>query len=76
MKTNLFFSFIWIECWKYEPAERPDMQNVVSILRNIVSSKQNDISIDRVIEEREIISESSKIIVDHNDLITNKISRI
>ena len=52
------------------------MQNVVSILRNIVSSKQNDISIDRVIEEREIISESSKIIVDHNDLITNKISRI
>ncbi len=57
------------------------MQKVVSILKNIISPKQNDISIDGgVTENREnnssFISRSSEIIIDNNNLLINNIPNI
>ena len=44
--------FIWIECWKYEPNECPNMKKIVStlkarmiILRNLIFSKKYRICI-------------------------------
>ena len=31
-----------LECWKYEPEERPDIQKIVSTLKTMISLKQND----------------------------------
>src|ERR1044072_9672778 len=31
-----------LECWKYEPEERPNIQKVVSTLKTMTSLKQND----------------------------------
>ena len=31
-----------LECWKYEPEERPNIQKVVSTLKTMISLKQND----------------------------------
>src|ERR1044072_476169 len=39
MKFDLFF---YLECWKYEPNERPNVQKVVSTLKAIISLEQGD----------------------------------
>ena len=31
-----------LECWKYEPEERPNIEKVVSTLKTMISLKQND----------------------------------
>src|ERR1044071_6117735 len=31
-----------LECWKYEPEERPNIEKVVSTLKKMISLKQND----------------------------------
>ncbi|GES98902.1 kinase-like domain-containing protein [Rhizophagus clarus] len=40
--TPTEYSNLYTECWKYEPCERPDMQDVVFILKNIISPEQNN----------------------------------
>ncbi|RGB22269.1 kinase-like domain-containing protein [Rhizophagus diaphanus] len=41
--TPVEYSRIYTECWKYEPDERPNMQEVVSILRSIIFLDQHHI---------------------------------
>ncbi|GBC05825.1 hypothetical protein RclHR1_06450003 [Rhizophagus clarus] len=39
-------------CWKYEPDERPNMQDIVSILKTLISPQQDDTNFDDIyIEE-------------------------
>ena len=56
------------------------MQKVVLILKNIISLKQNDISIDGITENGEknsnFISDSTEIIIDNNNLLINNIPNI
>ncbi|CAB4427236.1 unnamed protein product [Rhizophagus irregularis] len=47
------YSNLYTECWKYEPDERPNVQNVVSILYTLIFPKQDDIVIDTVNKEKE-----------------------
>ncbi|RGB37964.1 kinase-like domain-containing protein [Rhizophagus diaphanus] len=47
------YSNLYTECWKYEPDERPNVQNVVSILYTLIFPKQDDIIIDTVNKEKE-----------------------
>ncbi|UZO07139.1 uncharacterized protein OCT59_027437 [Rhizophagus irregularis] len=47
------YSNLYTECWKYEPDERPNIQNVVSILYALIFPKQDDIIIDTVNKEKE-----------------------
>jgi TPR repeat protein len=67
-----------LECWKYDSNERPDMQDVVSELKTIISSEQHHEIIDTIINEKtnhslktdKINSESNKGTIDlNNDLI-------
>ncbi|CAB5375203.1 unnamed protein product [Rhizophagus irregularis] len=45
---------LYTECWKYEPDERPNVQNVVSILYALIFPKQqDDIIIDTANKEKE-----------------------
>ncbi|GBC52943.2 kinase-like domain-containing protein [Rhizophagus irregularis DAOM 181602=DAOM 197198] len=41
--TPVEYSRIYTECWKHEPDERPNMQEVVSILRSIILLDQHHI---------------------------------
>ncbi|UZO06312.1 uncharacterized protein OCT59_026641 [Rhizophagus irregularis] len=47
------YSNLYTECWLYEPDERPNIQNVVSILYKLIFPKQDDIVIDTVNKEKE-----------------------
>ncbi|GES98825.1 kinase-like domain-containing protein [Rhizophagus clarus] len=76
--TPIGYSGLYTKCWKYEPDERPSMQDVVSILRSIIFPSQrhlfNDYK-DNNIEENEdnILSKSSNI---NDDLILDNIINI
>ena len=43
------YLFVCLECWKYEPRERPNMQKVVSTLKNIISLEQKDRKLNRIL---------------------------
>ncbi|RIA93090.1 kinase-like domain-containing protein [Glomus cerebriforme] len=67
--TPIEYSKLYTECWKYQPNERPDMQDVVSTLKEIIFPKENEIDL---LEEYEINSESSKGTIDLNiELLSN-----
>src|SRR6266498_3304416 len=57
------------ECWKYEPNERPDMQQVISTLREIISSKYNDTIIDNNYEKDKFNSKLSNKIINNDSNI-------
>ncbi|CAG8494435.1 5375_t:CDS:2 [Funneliformis caledonium] len=40
--TPIEYSNLYEQCWKYEPDERPSIQDVVSTLKTINSSKQSE----------------------------------
>ncbi|PKB99007.1 hypothetical protein RhiirA5_430425 [Rhizophagus irregularis] len=49
------YSNLYTECWKFEPDERPNIQNVVSILYTLIFPKQqDDIIIDTVNKKKTI----------------------
>ncbi|CAB5313892.1 unnamed protein product [Rhizophagus irregularis] len=54
-ETPTEYSKLYTECWKCEPDERPNMRDVVSILKTLISPEQNDTRFDDVYRE-EIIS--------------------
>lgn len=49
-----------LECWKYEPDERPNMQDVVLILKALISPEQNDTKFDDIYKEENILLEKYK----------------
>ncbi|CAB4417904.1 unnamed protein product [Rhizophagus irregularis] len=71
--TPVEYSTLYTECWKHEPNERPNMQDVFSALTSIVTCELNNA--DDQLEEYEIISitsESSKGTMDlNNELVSN-----
>ncbi|GBC41361.2 kinase-like domain-containing protein [Rhizophagus irregularis DAOM 181602=DAOM 197198] len=54
-ETPAEYSKLYTECWKCEPDERPNIRDVVSILKTLISPEQNDTRFDDVYRE-EIIS--------------------
>ncbi|PKK59818.1 kinase-like protein, partial [Rhizophagus irregularis] len=71
---------LYTECWKYEPDERPNAQNVVSILYTLIFPKQDDTIIgtvnkekenNQLIEKYETISKSIKTMDLNNELLSN-----
>ncbi|POG59388.1 uncharacterized protein OCT59_027479 [Rhizophagus irregularis] len=71
---------LYTECWKYEPDERPNAQNVVSILYTLKFPKQDDTIIgtvnkekenNQLIEKYETISKSIKTMDLNNELLSN-----
>src|SRR5215469_5416875 len=60
-----------LECWKYEPNERPNIQDVVSTLKTIIYPKQNTDAImereNNQLEKNETISEPIKRTMDLNN---------
>ncbi|RIA87250.1 kinase-like domain-containing protein [Glomus cerebriforme] len=75
--TPIEYSNLYTQCWKYEPNERPDTRDIVSILEKMISSNQfhiidnNDFN-DFTIEENEdnSLQESSDI---NDDLILDNL---
>ncbi|GBC18521.2 kinase-like domain-containing protein [Rhizophagus irregularis DAOM 181602=DAOM 197198] len=75
--TPVNYSNLYTECWRYEPNERPNMQDVVSELKTIISSEKHDIVIDFInetennsfnsFEIHKIASRSNKGTLDLND---------
>ncbi|GBC13887.2 kinase-like domain-containing protein [Rhizophagus irregularis DAOM 181602=DAOM 197198] len=65
------YSKLYTECWKYEPNERPDMQDVVSTLKAIIFPKQNNASFDDVNEKGNVLLGKSKSILKSSKRITN-----
>ncbi|GBB91007.1 hypothetical protein RclHR1_01810010 [Rhizophagus clarus] len=58
------YSKLYTECWKYEPHERPDMQDVASALKAIIYPKQNDANSEDIInEERNVSFEKTSLSV-------------
>ncbi|GBB83453.1 hypothetical protein RclHR1_10190002 [Rhizophagus clarus] len=51
--TPIEYSSLYTECWKHEPNERPDMQDVVSRLKTMIFPKQRHIINDDIIEIEE-----------------------
>ncbi|RGB34412.1 hypothetical protein C1646_760550 [Rhizophagus diaphanus] len=64
---------LYTECWKYEPDERPNAQNVVSILHTLIFPKQDDTIIGTVNKEKENnqLIESIGTMDLNNDLMSN-----
>ncbi|CAB4417769.1 unnamed protein product [Rhizophagus irregularis] len=73
------------ECWRDEPNKRPNMQEIVTNLKSIISLVENDIIIDNINEKKEIYSMDdcdinsvlSKATVDLNNelvLVNDKLS--
>ncbi|CAB4431350.1 unnamed protein product [Rhizophagus irregularis] len=58
--TPAGYSKLYTECWKFEPDERPNMREVVSILKALISPEQNDTRFDDVYREEIISLESSE----------------
>ncbi|CAB4431289.1 unnamed protein product [Rhizophagus irregularis] len=46
--TPAEYSKLYTECWKYEPHERPNMQDIVSTLKALISPDQNSTNPDDV----------------------------
>ncbi|GBC07922.1 hypothetical protein RclHR1_00780002 [Rhizophagus clarus] len=75
--TPVEYNRLYTECWKYESNERPDMQDVVALLKAIVSSEQNDPIIYDNYEEKELKEYKSKSMLSkgtidiNNDLMNN-----
>ncbi|GBC18514.2 kinase-like domain-containing protein [Rhizophagus irregularis DAOM 181602=DAOM 197198] len=74
--TPVKYSNLYTGCWKYEPNERPNMRNVVSELKTMISFEQRDKIIETIINEEEdnhsleIYTESNKGTIDlNNELI-------
>ncbi|CAB4493602.1 unnamed protein product [Rhizophagus irregularis] len=49
--TPAEYSKLYTECWKYEPHERPNMQDIVSTLKALISPDQNSTNPDDVNKE-------------------------
>ncbi|GES82577.1 kinase-like domain-containing protein [Rhizophagus clarus] len=49
--TSVEYSSLYKKCWKLEPSKRPDMQEVVLILKSIISSRQEYVNIENIINE-------------------------
>ncbi|RGB30622.1 kinase-like domain-containing protein [Rhizophagus diaphanus] len=71
--TPFSYSNLYTECWRYEPNERPNMQDVVSELKMLISSEKHD-TFNRTennsfnsFEIHEITSGSNKGTLDLND---------
>ncbi|PKY13291.1 hypothetical protein RhiirB3_425081 [Rhizophagus irregularis] len=68
-----------IECWKFEPSERPNIQNIVSILKGINFSTnekiQQNMNLNLIIVN-ESKSELTELSTDIFDLVSNKINNI
>jgi tetratricopeptide (TPR) repeat protein len=65
-----------LECWKYEPNERPNIQDVVSTLKGIISPNQNDAIVYNINEKKEpveykLASNLSKRATDMNHELIN-----
>ncbi|PKC61342.1 kinase-like protein [Rhizophagus irregularis] len=79
--TPIGYSNLYTECWRFEPNERPDVQEVVSKLRVTVSSEVT-INLDEdnkstySPEEIESMSKLSKGTADINDALNNNNSLI
>ncbi|RGB25790.1 kinase-like domain-containing protein [Rhizophagus diaphanus] len=58
--TPAEYSKLYTKCWKYEPDERPNMQDVVLILKALISPEQNDTKFDEVYKEENILLEKYK----------------
>ncbi|PKK72915.1 kinase-like protein [Rhizophagus irregularis] len=54
------------ECWENEPNKCPDMQDIVSTLKAIISPKQNNTNFDYV-NEKDVLLEKSKAILKLNE---------
>ncbi|CAB5370394.1 unnamed protein product [Rhizophagus irregularis] len=77
--TPVKYSNLYTGCWKYEPNERPNMRDVVSELKTMISFEQCDENIETIINEEEdnhsleiyrTSSESNKGTIDlNNELI-------
>ncbi|RIA91909.1 kinase-like domain-containing protein, partial [Glomus cerebriforme] len=86
-ETPIGYSKLYKECWKYEPNERPNMQEVVSTLKAMISSEQNDIiiyvneetknhSLERLKKSKTISKSSNEIISINGDLDINNYNLI
>ncbi|PKC73077.1 hypothetical protein RhiirA1_451593 [Rhizophagus irregularis] len=68
-----------IECWKFEPSERPNIQNIVSILKGLNFSTnekiQQNMNLNLIIVN-ESKSELTELSTDIFDLVSNKINNI
>ena len=66
-----------LACWKYEPGDRPDIQNVVSALQIIIPSEHHDVPIvrfnekvkDNLLNQDESNTKSSKGTIDKELMI-------
>ncbi|EXX63092.1 uncharacterized protein OCT59_028502 [Rhizophagus irregularis] len=83
--TPVKYNNLYRECWRDEPNKRPNMQEIVTILKSIISLVENDIIIDNINEKKEIYSMDdcdinsvlSKATVDLNNelvLVNDKLS--
>ncbi|CAG8660663.1 9336_t:CDS:2, partial [Funneliformis caledonium] len=70
--TPLEYSFIYQKCWKFEPSDRPNIQEIVSTLKSMTSLKQETgddfISTYKEIDNSPINKESTSGMVDDYDL--------
>uniref|UniRef100_U9UST2 Protein kinase domain-containing protein n=1 Tax=Rhizophagus irregularis (strain DAOM 181602 / DAOM 197198 / MUCL 43194) TaxID=747089 RepID=U9UST2_RHIID len=64
--TPAEYSKLYTECWENEPNKRPDMQDIVSTLKAIISPKQNDTNFDYV-NEKDVLLEKPKAILKLNE---------
>ncbi|RGB29987.1 hypothetical protein C1646_818178 [Rhizophagus diaphanus] len=79
--TPAEYNKLYTECWKYESNERPNMQEVVTVLEATISSEQNDVPIYDFNEKKELKeyqsnSSSSKETIDINDKLINDITSL
>ncbi|CAB4380946.1 unnamed protein product [Rhizophagus irregularis] len=64
--TPAEYSKLYTECWENEPNKCPDMQDIVSTLKAIISPKQNNTNFDYV-NEKDVLLEKSKAILKLNE---------
>ncbi|CAG8693278.1 8151_t:CDS:2, partial [Funneliformis mosseae] len=65
--TPMEYSNLYEQCWKYEPDERPSIQDVVSTLKTIISSKKI---------EMEVLQDQNPVLSDSIDPLNNSSSQI
>ncbi|CAB5382203.1 unnamed protein product [Rhizophagus irregularis] len=51
--TPVEYNKLYTECWKYEPSERPNIQEVVSALKAVIYPNQNDTIVYKINEKKE-----------------------
>ncbi|RGB31318.1 hypothetical protein C1646_817368 [Rhizophagus diaphanus] len=73
--TPIEYNKLYTECWKYEPNERPNMQEVVSALKAMISPNQIDTITDNINERKEPENHKSSNLsnrtIDLNDDLIN-----